>query len=112
MKFVYSYTFFKLIMRKKKAKETKTSLEKEVINTPANESFVPSLWSGVFQGFSLGTGSAFAQNIFRTDPSKKDCNQLFQEYEKLCSIETQNTDMFDKKQCQTLYENFKSTCLA
>lgn len=101
-------------MRNKQS--TKPSVKKETSTLPVQESLSTSLFSGIFHGFSLGTGSAIAHNIFRTTPETKDinrqhCDKLFQDYEKVCSHKNENMDMFVQKECESLYQNFKKTCL-
>lgn len=101
-------------MRSKQS--TKPAVKKETSSPPVQESFTTNLFSGIFHGFSLGTGSAIAHNIFRTPLTTKDingnnCDKLFQDYEKMCSVKNENMDMFVQKECESLYQNFKKTCL-
>ena len=103
-------------MRNKQS--TKPSVKKETSNLPVQESIRSSLFSGIFHGFSLGTGSAIAHNIFRTpltikdndENTSKNCEKLFQDYEKVCSVKNEHMDMFVQKECESLYQNFKKTC--
>jgi len=77
------------------------------IQTPSIGS---SLLGGIFQGFSFGTGSSLAHNLFRSDnSSNKNCQELYDNYEKLC-LSQENIDPYNKKQCELLFENVKRTC--
>lgn len=85
-------------------------------DSPVQSIQTPSLGStflgGIFQGFSFGTGSSLAHNLFRSGSSpNKNCQELYNNYEKLCLSE-ENMDPYDKKQCELLFENVKRTCFS
>lgn len=74
-----------------------------------------SLFSGVFQGFSFGTGSSIAHNIFRSpftgaqvNPEKPSaaCQILQKEYIDLCQV----NPTLDTAKCQRLFKDLQLVC--
>ena len=96
-------------MRNKEKKQPMTKKEDNSVSTP---SLTSALFGGIFQGFSFGTGSSIAHNLFRSNNipnnsnENKDCSQIYQEYETLC-IGIEDNDLFEQRQCKELFENLK-----
>lgn len=102
-------------MRNKERKQPTISKKQETsVYTPSIGS---TLLGGIFQGFSFGTGSAMAHNLFRWTESNHsskqsiDCEKKYQDYEKLCVTTTfESTDLFQQKKCKELFEDLKKIC--
>ena len=78
-------------------------------NTPSVSptGILPGLMSGVFQGFSFGTGSAIANNLFRLPKNSFDaCQDLQEQFVKTCK----NVEFNNDHQCKKLLENIKEIC--
>ena len=74
-----------------------------------------SLFSGVFQGFSFGTGSSIAHNIFRSPFADAQMNQekpsgvcqiLQKQYIELCQV----NPSLDTAKCQQLFTDLELVC--
>jgi hypothetical protein len=100
-------------MRNKQNKQP--IMRKNKDNYVYTPSFTSALFGGIFQGFSFGTGSSIAHNIFRSNNTpnnlneNKDCSKIYQEYETLC-ISIEDDNLFEQRQCKELFENLKKTC--
>lgn len=71
-----------------------------------------SILGGVLQGFTFGSGSAIAHNIFRTPiqiEKKKDCKDILQVYESLCK-DKMSYSLEENNQCKQLWEEMKEYC--
>lgn len=71
-----------------------------------------SILGGILQGFTFGSGSAIAHNIFRTPiqiEKKKDCKEIFKIYESLCK-DKMNFSLEEDNQCKKLWEEMKNFC--
>ena len=99
-------------MRQKKSDKKDKFKPKEHDNL--NPSIGPNLLGGVFQGFSFGSGSAIAHNIFgskqqNTEENQK-CKFLLENYNRVCS----NNNLLDnesvEKNCMKLYQEIKDIC--
>jgi len=106
-------------MRQKKPikKEEFKPKEHNNLNPSIGPSLGPDLLGGVFQGFSFGSGSAIAHNIFGSKPQiidekeeKEKCKFLFENYNRVCS----NNNLLDnesiEKNCMKLYQEIKDIC--
>ena len=74
-----------------------------------------SLFSGILQGFSFGTGSSIAHNLFRsplvvsdTNTSKQTaaCDILQKQYFEMCQI----SPVMGASKCQSLYDDMTRIC--
>lgn len=80
-----------------------------------NPSLGPNFIGGVLQGFSFGSGSAIAHNIFGSKPQikeeKEKCKFLLENYNRVCS----NNNILDnesvEKNCMKLYQEINDICL-
>ena len=90
-------------------KQKRTSLPQQNTNSslpPQNIS--SSLFSGVLQGFSFGTGSSIAHNLFNSNPTQKKepCEILKQQYFDTCNLHS----MSEPNRCQQLYQDLQLIC--
>ena len=71
-----------------------------------------SILGGVLQGFTFGSGSAIAHNIFRSPiqtEKKKDCEEILQVYDSLCK-DKRNYSFEEDNQCKHLWNEMKKYC--
>jgi hypothetical protein len=86
---------------KKETKNNKmrTSPIKKKTENSSTTGILPGLMSGVFQGFSFGTGSAFANNLFRLPKNSFDaCQELQEQFVKTCK----NVEFNNNNQCKKI----------
>ena len=73
-----------------------------------------SILVGVFQGFTFGSGSAVAHNIFRTKQEVKEENQkckfLLETYNKVCSTNNLLENQYIQKDCSELFKEINDIC--
>lgn len=118
-------------MRNKKPIRKEDKKYNPSINTPSIAQYSSSLFSNIFQGFSFGTGSAIAHNIFRPFPSIETktpesdqnknkessstdstifipCDKLYSMYDAICFDKNSSKE---EKDCQIIFEKIKNQCL-
>lgn len=104
-------------MRQKKPIKIEEFKPKEHNNL--NPSIAPSLGpnflGGVLQGFSFGSGSAIAHNIFGSKPQiideeKEKCKFILENYNRVCSINNLLDHETEEQTCRKLYKEINDTC--
>ena len=92
--------------QKKPMKKNETRSEVNTIPT-----FGQSILGGILQGFTFGSGSAIAHNIFRPFPEekKRECKEILQIYETLCK-DNINLSFEDKTHCKEIFNEIKKSC--
>lgn len=97
-------------MRQKKPIKKKEL--KPDINT--NSTLGVDILGGVFQGFTFGSGSAVAHNLFRSKPEvqedKQKCKYLLEIYNRVCSTNNIMNNEHIQKNCGELYKEMKDFC--
>lgn len=75
------------------------------------------LLGGVLQGFSFGSGSSIAHNIFGSKPQiidkeeeKKKCKFLLENYNRVCSINNFLDHETEGETCRKLYKEIDDIC--
>ena len=96
-------------MRQKKP--MKKEENKSNIPTTPQRSFGADILGGVLQGFTFGSGSAVAHNLFRPIQieKKKDCKEILQLYESLCKDKI-NYSFEENNQCKNVWDEIKKYC--
>lgn len=94
-------------MREKLPKKKENS--KSSVST--NPSLGQLLLGGTLQGFTFGSGSAIAHNIFRPTiiNEKKNCGEILDQYEKICNNKI-NFSFEEDTNCKELWNNVKKYC--
>lgn len=99
-------------MRQKKPVKNHTVHSNQPINS--NPSLGPNLIGGVLQGFSFGSGSAIAHNLFGSKPQVTEENQkckfFLENYNKICKTNNLLENENIQKNCSKLYEELKDVC--
>lgn len=107
-------------MRQPQRKKQSTSVNENKTPT-VNQVLAPSLFNGMLQGLSLGTGSALGhQMVYQslapktsaTNDISGDCNKLYSHYEMICTnnsigIEDENF----RTKCANILDKLMQTCI-
>lgn len=99
-------------MRQKKPMKKEES--NPSIHTTPNSSLGGDILGGVLQGFTFGSGSAVAHNLFRTKPEVKEDNQkckfLLETYNRVCNTNHLMENEYIQKDCSELFKEIKDIC--
>lgn len=108
-------------MRQKKPikKEDFKPKEHNNSNPSLGPSLGPNFLGGVLQGFSFGSGSAIAHNIFGPKPQiidekeeKEKCKFLLENYNRVCSNNSILDNEIVEKNCRKLYQEIDDICFS
>ena len=100
-------------MERKKMRQKAVSKEKQSQPPSSDFSLGNAMLHGMFQGFSFGSGSTLAHNLFRReDPKPSQCPVALKNFESYCSDKSISmyTPPETIEKCNRFLEEIKETC--